>query len=86
MARQGVIFPTPPLPAAPPDFDLTYANVAYGQVRTKNAPVYGSIEDALEFQEQQRHQHINASFSYISYTDETFIDGKRLYMVTPVLG
>jgi len=83
MAREGVIFPTPPLPAVQPDFSLTYANVAYGQVRTQNAPVYGSIEDALNLKKSNAIEHINSSFSYISYTDETLIDGKRLYMVTP---
>jgi len=83
MALMNLIFPTPPMPAVPPDFNLTYAKVSYGQVRTNNAPVYGSVEDALKAKKKNAIQYINASFSYISYTDETLINGKRLYMVTP---
>jgi hypothetical protein len=83
MATHHVTFPTKPLPAAVPDFNLTYANVAYGQVRTNNAPIYGSIEDALKGNKNKAIQRINAAFSYISYTDETVVDGNRLYMVTP---
>jgi hypothetical protein len=83
MAMKNLIFPSPPLPATSPDFSLTYANVSYGQVRTNNAPVYGSIDDALKAKKKNAIQNINASFSYISYTDETIINGKRLYMITP---
>jgi hypothetical protein len=83
MTINNLLFPTPPLPAAPPDFNLTYANVSYGQVRTNNAPVYGSVEDAMEAKKKNAIQYINASFSYISYTDEAIFNGKRFYMVTP---
>ena len=83
MAEQNVTFPIPPLPVAKPDFGLTYANVAYGEVRTPNAPIYGSIDDALAEKKGAAIQRIDSSFSYISYTDETVIDGKRIYMVSP---
>ncbi|MCJ7703090.1 MAG: L,D-transpeptidase, partial [Anaerolineales bacterium] len=58
------------------------ASVAYAQVRDSQAPVYGSIEDALAAQKKDAIQSIDASFSYISYTDETVVDGNRLYMVS----
>jgi lipoprotein-anchoring transpeptidase ErfK/SrfK len=83
MAQKNVTFPIRPFPAAKPDFNLTYSNVAYGQVRTNNAPVYGSVEDAVIAYKKNAVQRINASFSYISYTDETVVDGNRLYMVSP---
>ena len=83
MATHNVTFPIPPMPVAQPDFFLTYANVAYGQVRTSNAPVYGSIEDALSAKKKNAIQFIDASFSYISYTDELVVDGTRLYLVAP---
>lgn len=83
MVTRNLIFPTPPLPATAPDFLLTYPNVAYGQVRTNNAPIYGSIEDALKGRKNNAINVINSSFSYISYTDEAVVDGNRLYMVTP---
>jgi len=83
MAQQHVMIPVRPMPAAAPDFNLTYPNVAYGQVRTENAPVYGSIEDAVKAQKKNAVQRIDASFSYISYTEETVVDSIRLYMVSP---
>jgi hypothetical protein len=83
MAQKNIILPIRPFPGAKPDFNLTYADVAYGQVRTDNAPVYGSIEDAVIAYKKNAVQRINASFSYISYTDETVVDGNRLYMVSP---
>jgi hypothetical protein len=83
MAQLKVTFPMRPIPAAPPDFNLTYATVAYGQVRTNNAPIFGSVEDAVKSQKKNAIQSIVSSFSYISYTDETIVDGNRLYMVSP---
>jgi lipoprotein-anchoring transpeptidase ErfK/SrfK len=85
MAKQKVALPTPPLPAAKPDFNLTYAKVAYGEVRTPNAPVYGSVDDAAKEIKGNAVQRIDSSFSYISYTDEAVIDGMRIYMVSPGL-
>lgn len=83
LATQHVTLPTPPLPATKPDFNLTYANTAYGQVRTHNAPVYGSLEDAQRGNKEKAVQRIDASFGYISYSDEAVIDGARFYMVSP---
>jgi lipoprotein-anchoring transpeptidase ErfK/SrfK len=82
-AQQNVTFPIPPLPGVAPDFNLTYAKVAYGQVRKNKAPIYGSIDDAVHAKSKNAIQWINAAFSYISYTDETVVDGIRLYMVSP---
>jgi hypothetical protein len=83
LASQNVTLPVPPLPAALPDFNLTYANVSYGQIRTNNAPVYGSLEDAQKGNKEKAIQYIDASFGYISYIDETVINGSRFYMVAP---
>jgi hypothetical protein len=83
LARSGISFPIPPLPISKPDFELNYVNYLYGEVRTQNAPVYGSIDDALKAKKKLAISRINSSFSYISYTDEAYIDGKRLYMVAP---
>ncbi len=83
MAEGGVTFPIDPLPGNNPDFSLTYTNVLYGYVRTSNAPVYPSIEDADKAQKKNAINRIDSSFSYVSYTDESYIDGKRYYMVQP---
>ena len=83
MAELNLSFPEPPIPASTPDFYLTYSNVSYGQVRTQNAPIYGSIDDALKAKKKNAINRIDSSFSYVSYTEETVVDGNRLYMVTP---
>ena len=83
MAQNGITFPLVPLPSAAPDPGLVYVDVNYGIVRTANAPVYGSIEDALKANKGAAIAHINSSFSYISYTHDEVIDGKRVYMVGP---
>lgn len=83
LAKQHLMIPIRPMPITAPNFDLTYSNVAYGQVRTENAPVYSSIDDALNAKKKNALNRIEASFSYISYTDETVVDGNRFYMVSP---
>lgn len=81
MAETGVTFPVDPIPAHQPSFDLTYLDVLYGYVRTSNAPVYPSVADAEKAKRKNAVNYIDSSFSYISYTDESVIDGKRFYMV-----
>jgi lipoprotein-anchoring transpeptidase ErfK/SrfK len=81
MAQQGVTFPITALPAAKPAFDLTYVDTRYGQVRTSNAPVYGSVEDAMTGNKGRAIQRIDSGFAYISYTDESIVNGRRFYMV-----
>jgi lipoprotein-anchoring transpeptidase ErfK/SrfK len=83
MAELGISLPEPPIPAIKPDFDLTYVDFYYGYVRTKNAPVYSSMEAALENKKGNAIRKINSSFSYISYIDTQEIDGKRVYMIAP---
>ena len=83
MAKQKVTFPVQPFPAVSPDFGLTYPSVAYGEVRTFNAPVYGSMEDALQERMGKAIRRIDSPFSYISYSDSAIIDGRRVYMVAP---
>jgi lipoprotein-anchoring transpeptidase ErfK/SrfK len=83
MAQKGISLPISPLPASSPDFSLTYLNTRYGLVRTNNAPVYGSIEDALKGNKKNAIRRIDSPFSYISYSEEAYVDGKRFYMVDP---
>jgi len=81
MAEKGVTFPLTALPANKPDPGLTVVNTKYGQVRTRNAPVYGSLEDAMSGNKGNAVQRIDSSFAYISYADESNVDGRRFYMV-----
>jgi hypothetical protein len=83
MAGMGVTFPLTPPPVAPPDFGLTYVDTHYGLVRTRNAPVYGSIEDALKGNKKAAVRRIDSPFSYISYTEDVVVDGRRFYQIDP---
>jgi hypothetical protein len=83
LAEKNISLPILPFPASKPDFNLTYPNVAYGQLRSRNSPVYGSLEDALKGKKSAAINRIDAAFAYISYIDEAVIDGKRFYMVAP---
>jgi len=83
IAQVGMTFPVTPLPATKPDPALTYVDYRYGQVRTSNAPVFSSVEDAQKGGRKNAIRTIDASFGYISYTEDVVIDGKRFYMVEP---
>jgi lipoprotein-anchoring transpeptidase ErfK/SrfK len=83
MAKTGISLPLPPIPAIRPDFNLTYVDYLYGNVHTNNAPVYGSIEDAIQNNKNKAIRRVNGSFVYVSYRDSQVVDGKRVYMVAP---
>ncbi len=83
MAEMGITLPLAPIPVKKPDFELTYVNVRYGQVRTHNAPVYPSVEAALKGDKKEAIRRIESPFSYISYTEDVVVDGKRFYMIEP---
>jgi len=79
----GISFPIEPVPTKRPSYSLNYVNYKYGKVRTPNAPVYSSIEDALKARKNKAIHRIDSDFSYISYLQEEYINGKRLYMIDP---
>ena len=79
MGQLGITFPLQAIHAQSPDPSLTYVDVRYGQVVTPNAPVFASLEDAMKRGEVVR--RIDSPYSFISYTDEALVDGRRFYMV-----
>ncbi len=79
MEKIGINFPLRPFPGKAPDPALTYVDIRYGEVVTPNAPVYASLEDAIDRKSVAR--RIDSPYSFISYTDEAVVDGKRYYMV-----
>lgn len=85
MAAMGLTFPLAPLAYTPIDPALGSVNVRYAEVRTANAPVFGSIEDAVGYKKKNAVQTLNGQTVYISYTDEQEVSGKKLYMVGPNL-
>ena len=83
MARDGLLLPEAPFPVTKPPFELNYVDYSYGYVRTDNAPVFGSVEDALAYKKNKAVKRIDVSFGYISYIDSQVVYGKRVYMIAP---
>jgi len=81
MAKIGMTFPITELPGSKPDPTLTSVDVRYGYVPERNAPVYGSLDDAVNAKRRDAIRKLDSGFTYISYTDEAVIDGKRFYMI-----
>lgn len=83
MSKLGITFPLTSVVTSKPDPNLTQLDVRYGEVRNRNAPVFGSAEEANQGNKKSAIQAIDSSFAYVSYTDEVVIDGKRFYMIQP---
>lgn len=81
MAEKGITFPLTQVPGSKPDPSLTWLDIRYGQVTRPNAPVYGSLEDALNNKKAAAIRRIDSPFSYISYAEDAVVDGKRFYMI-----
>ncbi|MBC8497236.1 MAG: L,D-transpeptidase [Chloroflexi bacterium] len=81
LAQAGITFPPEPFPIQYPDLGLTYVEYQYAQVRTDHAPVYGSLEQAIEGKEQNAIRRIDSPFSYISYYQDTVVNDARYYEI-----
>ena len=79
MAKIGITFPLTPLPASQADLSLAQMDIKYGEVKTENAPIYPSVEVALEKKKKFASERINASFAYISYDRSEEVGGGRFY-------
>ncbi len=79
MEELGINFPLRPVAGTELDPSLTYVDIRYGEVVRQNAPVYASLDDAVKKGKVVR--KIDSPYSFISYTDEAVVDGKRYYMV-----
>ena len=81
MAQMGISLPIAPLPAAPTDKALEQVDVLYGEVVNPNAPVFGSMEDAIQYQKKNAVQKMNGDFVFISYTQMVESGGRKLYQI-----
>lgn len=79
LKKLGVTFPLKPLPAFPPDRKLAYVSYRYARVTTPNAPVYRTVEDAIERKPVKR--RIEPGFNFISYTESVEIQGNKYYRI-----
>jgi hypothetical protein len=81
LAAKGFTFNAPPLSYSRPDRSLTYVETNYGQVNKPNAPVYGSLEDAMRGKRSDAVRTIDSPFSYISYVEDVVVEGRRFYEI-----
>jgi len=85
MAALGITFPLRPISATPISPELTNLDVLYGEVVNPNAPIYGSIDDAVNSRKKNAVQRLNGDFVFISYTQRNEDFGKKIYEVGPNL-
>ncbi|MBN2548399.1 MAG: L,D-transpeptidase [Anaerolineales bacterium] len=83
MARKGLTFPLLPLAVGPIDPALSQVDVRYAEVQTQGAPIYGSLDEASKNNRKSAAQKLNGEFVFVSYTDETQINNRKLYQVGP---
>lgn len=81
MANVGITFPLRRFSGQISDPSLSYIDIGYGEVVTENAPVYNSLEAAAKHNKGAILRKIDSPYSYISYAEEVYVDGKRFYMV-----
>jgi len=81
LAEKGIAFPIQPFSYTPIDPALSEVQFHYGEVQNLPAPVYGSMEDAVQGNKKQAVYKLNGFFVFISYTEQQEIGNKRLYMI-----
>jgi len=81
LAEIGITFPPRPLPAARPDPRLASVPYRYAQVVKGNAPVFNSLESAV--QGEPVLYQIEAGFDFVTYIDQAEVNGKRYFMIAP---
>jgi len=81
LASLGISFPLIPLSAKSPDPALAEVDVNYAEVITPNAPVYGSMADAVAGNKQGAARRLSGETVYISYIVQEQVEGKKIYMI-----
>lgn len=67
MGKMGIYFPLQPLPAYKPDWQLGLVPYVYFKVDSEGAPLYPSLEAAMEGRETSH--SLEPGFVYVSYRD-----------------
>jgi len=79
MEEIGITFPQSPLPVREPDPALSEIQYQYAYVKNDRAPIYDSLNSAV----QEKSNHINRrtppGFTYVAYTDQVYQAGKTYY-------
>jgi L,D-transpeptidase catalytic domain len=83
LAEKGITLPLPPLSYTKIDPTLGNVEVHYGEVRNMPAPVFSSVDDAVNNNRKSAADRLNGNFVFISYTNEQEAGGKKLYEIGP---
>jgi len=83
MAENGVTFPPPPLSYTPIDPSLGKVDYQYAEVINKPAPIFGSVDQALQGNKKGGAQALDGNFVFVSYTSLQEVGGKKLYEIAP---
>jgi hypothetical protein len=83
MAQKGITFPPPPLSYTPVDQSLGKVDYQYAEVTNTPAPIFGSLDQALQGNKKGTGQSLDGNFVFISYTSLQEVGGKKLYEIAP---
>jgi len=81
LATLGYPLHPQPFPAHAPDPSLVYLDIRYGKVSVSNAPVYGSLDQAVSHRSSGIIRHMDSPMSFVSYNDEALVDGRKYYQI-----
>jgi lipoprotein-anchoring transpeptidase ErfK/SrfK len=70
-----------PFSGQPADPSFAAVPFLYAQVTTPNAPIFASLDAAIQGEPVLR--RIEAGFDFVTYIDAAEVDGKRYYMIDP---
>ncbi len=75
----GIQLPLRPLGAQSPSADWSYVPFQYAQVVSDNAPIYASLDDAVNGRKPAL--RLESGFDYISYADIAIVDGHKYFQL-----
>jgi len=76
MAELGFTFPEPPLPVQKPDPALAEVEYIYAYVLPKRAPIYRTLQDAVEENTSNIIQRTTPGFTYVSISRSSYSNGQ----------
>ena len=85
LARQGIAYPSLPLPAAHPGSDLSQVNINYAKINLEPyepAPLFSSLQDAVAGTNPVRYLAGGDGLRYVSYTQRADQNGGH-YVLLP---
>ena len=79
MEALGITFPETPLPIQNPDPALSEVEYTYAYVTAKRAPIFLTLNAAVEDNKNKVVRWITPGFNYVSISQSTYVGNKRYY-------